>query len=60
MSAGWFIQTFGSDMNIPTTIGWIAMNLWGVTHGLQQLPPKDCGEPLTFPLVPPAGLHLWI
>lgn len=59
MSAGSFIQTFDSDMNISTTTGWITIKLWGVIHGPQQIPPSDCGEPLTFPLVPPAGLHLW-
>ncbi len=51
-----WVQLFGLDWNISTTFGWIALKFCTDIHGAQRINPNDFGDPLTFPLAPPAGI----
>lgn len=46
-----WLHHFGPDLNISTTIGWIA------TNGCTDINPNNFGDSLTFPLVSPAGFN---
>ncbi len=56
-----YVRHFGPEWNISTTIGWIAMKCATYIQGPYKMNSKDVGDPLTFPLVPPAGwsFHLF-
>lgn len=60
---GWQCQTvrhFGPDGNISATIGWMKMTFCTDINGPQTMNPTGSGDPLSFPLASPLGLHLWL
>lgn len=57
MPVGWLVSLphFGPDGKISTAFEWISTNLCTDIHGPNRMNPNGFGEPMTFPLAPPAG-----
>ena len=59
LPVGESLHRFGSDCNISSSIGWFTMKLCCAIHDPQRINPTDFDDPLTSPLAPPWGWHLW-
>ncbi len=49
------VHHFGPDKNFSNTIGWTAMRVCAYSHDPKRITSNDLGDPLSFPLRPPAG-----